>query len=242
MSPGSDRVAVESGAATHVGAVRRHNEDSFCSTPDMGLWVVADGMGGAASGDVASALAVSGIEVGTARGQDLVQAITGAHEAIIAAPAKGRGTPGMGSTIVALRVQRNTYELAWVGDSRIYRLRSGELGQLTRDHSLVQDLVEQGEIAASEARSHPQRNIITRALGALSNSAPVVDRREGNLQAGDVFLLCTDGLNGELDDDRIRDILVDGRDPQDAAQRLVAAAVAAGGKDNVTAVVVAVQA
>jgi protein phosphatase len=209
--------------------------------PGSDLWLVADGMGGAAAGDVASKLAIEEVNRLVAAGTALPDAIASAHEAILSAPAAGRGSAGMGTTLVALRLEGGRYELAWVGDSRIYRLRGGELAQLTRDHSLVQEMIESGEITAAEARAHPKRNIITRALGALSARAPKLDRREGDVQAGDLFLLCTDGLNGELADDRIQSILADSRDPQDAARLLVAAAVAAGGQDNVTAVVIAVR-
>ena len=232
---------VRSGGASDVGAVRRHNEDAWSASPGSDLWLVADGMGGAAAGDVASQLAIEEVDRLVATGTPLPDAVASAHDAIVAAPAAGRGAAGMGTTMVALRLAGDRYELAWVGDSRIYRLRGGELEQLTRDHSLVQDMVDDGEITAAEARSHPQRNIITRALGALSSAAPAVDRGGGSVHAGDVFLLCTDGLNGELEDDRIRHILAGSKDPQDAARRLVAAAVAAGGQDNVTAVVVAVR-
>ena len=236
---GSAEPSVRFGGASDVGALRRHNQDAWSASPGSGLWLVADGMGGAAAGDVASRLAIEEVGRLVANGTPLPDAVAAAHDAIAAAPAAGRGSAGMGTTLVALRLAGGRYELAWVGDSRIYRLRSGQLVQLTRDHSLVQDMVDDGQITAAEARSHPQRNIITRALGALSSPAPRVDRREGSVQAGDVFLLCTDGLNGELDDDRIQSILVDSKDPQDAARKLVAAAVAAGGQDNVTAVVVA---
>ena len=222
--------------------MRRHNEDAWRGSPGEDLWLVADGMGGAAAGDVASKLAIEEVSRCVAAGTSLSDAIVAANDVILAAPAKGQGSAGMGTTIVGLQLKRDRYELAWVGDSRIYRLRNGGLTQLTRDHSLVQDLVERGEITAAVARSHPQRNIITRVLGALSASRPVVDSCEGNLQAGDAFLLCTDGLNGELEDDRIRQVLVDAKDPKDAALSLVEAAVAAGGRDNVTAVVVTVQA
>jgi protein phosphatase len=237
----NDETRVLFGGASDVGAVRRQNEDAWSALPGSDLWLVADGMGGAAAGDVASQLAIEEVNRLVVAGTPLSDAVASAHDTIVSAPAAGRGSAGMGTTLVALRLEGGRYELAWVGDSRIYRLRAGELAQLTRDHSLVQDLVESGEITAAEARVHPKRNIITRALGALSSPAPKVGRREGSVHAGDVFLLCTDGLNGELADDRIRFILVDSRDPQDAARRLVAAAVAAGGQDNVTAVVIAVR-
>ena len=239
MLSSSRRITLTFGAATHVGSVRHLNEDSFCARPDLGLWLVADGMGGAASGEVASALAVAEIEAGIARGQDLVPAIQGAHEAIVAAPAKGRGTPGMGTTVVALRVQQDSYEVAWVGDSRAYLFRADALTQLTRDHSLVQERVDRGEITRDEARSHPQRNIITQVLGSSGVAPPEPDRVGGRVRPGDLFLLCSDGLNGEIDDDLMNRMLSRGPDPRQSAQKLVDAALAAGGNDNITAVVVA---
>lgn len=229
----------QTGAETHVGAVRRHNEDAFAVREDLGLWIVADGMGGAAAGDVASAVAVAEIEARVGAGAGLVGAMRAAHEAILAAPGGGRGTAGMGSTAVALEIRSDAWEVAWVGDSRAYLWRDGALRRLTRDHSLVQELVDRGELTEPEARRHPQRNIITRVLGGLGIARPLPDQISGDLRTGDVFLLCTDGLNGELHDAEIKAVLDEAGGPGDAAQRLVAAALAAGGRDNITAVVVA---
>ena len=231
--------AFATGAETHVGAVRRQNEDAFAVREDLGLWIVADGMGGAAAGDVASMLAVSTIQARFAAGGDLVSATRGAHDAILSAPAEGRGKAGMGATVVALTIGNGGYEIVWVGDSRAYLLRDGVLSELTHDHSLVQDMVDRGEITAEEARQHPQRNVITQALGGLGIAAPVPDRVNGDLRPGDVFLLCTDGLNGELGSQQIELLVKHAKGPHDAARKLVEAALKAGGRDNVTAVVIA---
>ena len=146
----------------------------------------------------------------------------------------------MGTTIVALKLAAGAYDIAWVGDSRAYLMRGNMLRQLTKDHSLVQRLVDAGEITAAEARSHPQRNVITRVLGGLSNSRAMPESVSGQVEAGDVFLLCSDGLTGEVEDEQIRSILLNARGAQEAADQLVGAALAAGGRDNITAVVVIV--
>lgn len=237
MNPNSCTRAI-AGGASHRGAVRQRNEDAWYASTEINLWLVADGVGGAAAGDVASAIAVEIISHQVASGMALKAAIEAAHEAIVAAPSAGRGAAGMGSTIVALNISGTDFEIAWVGDSRAYLLAAGELELLSHDHSLVQNLVDSGEIESATARFHPRRNVVTRALGGLTRPAPTVDRTEGVLKKGHRFLLCSDGLNDELDDPAIREILVREMDPERTAKRLVAAAVAAGGNDNVTAVVV----
>jgi protein phosphatase len=238
----SSEIALTStGFDTHVGCVRSLNEDALVAEPEAGLWVVADGVGGEAAGDLASRTAVAEIQAAVAAGNALKRAVRNAHKAILEACEAGRGRAGMGTTVVALRLREDAYEVAWVGDSRAYLYRAGALRQLTRDHSLVQDLVDQGMITASEARHHPRRNIITRALGGRAKAALDVDGVSGQARAGDVFLLCSDGLNGELEDACIRATLQDTTSPSRAAAALVQAALTAGGRDNVTAVVVAIE-
>jgi serine/threonine protein phosphatase PrpC len=232
--------SVATGAVSHVGAVRRQNEDAFSARADLGLWIVADGMGGPAAGEVASTLVISEVEARIAAGEGLVDAIRAAHGAILAAPGEGRGTAGMGSTVVALRLRVDSYEVAWVGDSRAYLFREGRLHQLTRDHSLVQEMLDRSEITPAQARRHPQRNIITQALGGLGTATPVPDRVSGVAHKDDVFLLCSDGLNGELGEVQIKTLLSDAEGPEHTAQQLVEAALSAGGRDNITAVVVAI--
>ena len=223
-----------SGSESHPGRVRNNNQDAVKSALDLRLWVVADGMGGQAADEVASRLAVDEIESAIRSGEPLPHAVARAHRIIRTAPDRGCGYAGMGTTVVVLKLHTHRYEVAWVRDSRVYLLRRGVLTQLTRDHSLVQDLVESGGISLTEARSHPHRNIITRVLGG--DVEPVVDQCFGPIDSGDRFLLCSDGVNNEIDGARIRDIVTETHRPEDAAAGLVAA----GGRDNISAMVVAV--
>ena len=235
-------VEIRFGADSHRGAVRNHNEDAFFAESGDALWLVADGIGGAEGGALASSIAVNSIESGVATGLGLAEAIQKAHEEIILASAQKESLSGMGTTIAALRFDDGDYQIAWVGDSRVYLLRENELIQLTHDHSLVQLMVDRGDISPEEAESHPRRNIITRSLGSAGTGRVDVDTVGGEVCAEDTFLLCSDGLNGELNDALILEIMLRMQDePADAAKALVRRAVAAGGRDNVTAVVVAVR-
>ncbi|MFP4247434.1 MAG: PP2C family protein-serine/threonine phosphatase [Halochromatium sp.] len=220
---------------SETGLVRSHNEDAYAAQPELGLWVVADGMGGVAGGEVASAIAVETIVDEVRRGAALTEALNGAHRAILDAAAAGQGSPGMGTTAVALRLDRHRYELAWVGDSRAYSLDQGQsLRQLTRDHSVVQSLVDQGLLSPEQAGSHPDRHQLTRALGGFATPAIDADHVSGDWSRGDWLLLCTDGLNGELSDVEIGGLIQAANAPEPAAQALVAAALERGGHDNLT--------
>ena len=229
------------GSATDVGRVRTLNEDSMLAMP--GLFVVADGMGGHAAGEVASQLAVAEFarlaEQSPIRAEDLTEAVRRANEHILIAGAERGDRHGMGTTLTGLGVvgaQRGE-ELAVfnVGDSRVYRFTGGQLHQVTVDHSAVQELVDAGRLTAQAARSHPRRNVVTRSLGTDPGPAPDVWLVEP--VAGDRFLVCSDGLTGELEDRDIAGLLAENPDPQAAADELVRQAVAVGGHDNVTAVV-----
>jgi serine/threonine protein phosphatase PrpC len=230
------------GSSTDVGRVRQLNEDSLW-TSDR-LFAVADGMGGHAAGEVASAMAISEISQLTASSaltaKEITTAIERANEHIVQA---GRDRPdryGMGTTLSGLGLVTAGGDEHWVvfnvGDSRVYRFAAGVLTQLTVDHSAVQELVTAGFIARQEARAHPRRNIVTRSLGSLP--APKVDVWVLPLVAGDRFLVCSDGLTTELEDAEIDGILADSDDPRSAADELVKQANLAGGHDNVTVVVV----
>lgn len=223
---------------SETGLVRSHNEDAYAAHPELGLWVVADGMGGVAGGEVASAIAVETIVGEVRRGVDLTEALNGAHRAILDAEAAGQGGPGMGTTAVALRLDGFRYELAWVGDSRAYSLEQGQtLRQLTRDHSVVQSLVDQGMLSPEQASSHPYRHQLTRALGGgFTTQAIAADHVSGACRRGDWLLLCTDGLNGELSDAEMGALIHDARAPESAAQALAAAALERGGHDNLTVI------
>jgi len=226
---------------TNTGCVREHNEDAYAARPELGLWVVADGMGGVSGGEVASAIAVATIVRAVGQGSALSAAMREAHEAILAAGVAGQGSPEMGTTAVALRLDGLHYELAWVGDSRAYLLEQGQpLRQLTQDHSYVQALLDQGLIDAEQAASHPYRHLITRVLGSPEAPASNADQISGELQPGDWLLLCTDGLNGELSDAEIGALMKQADALEPAAQALVSAALEQGGHDNVTVILLRV--
>lgn len=221
-----------------VGHVRDHNEDAVRVNEDAALLVVADGMGGHAAGEVASRITVDVMESAVAgRSADLGDAMVEAHSAILQAARDGRGAPGMGTTCAACRRTETGLELAWVGDSRIYRQRTGELRRLSRDHSYVQTLVDAGMLTPEEATRHPDRNILSRCLGGEPLDRAGVDRGVRSLQDGDRILVCSDGLTGELSDDEISDVLSVHPDDQDAVDALIGQALAAGGHDNVTVIV-----
>ncbi len=225
------------GSRTDIGCVRDHNEDSLCVAPP--LFVVADGMGGHAAGEVASEIAVetiSELAPPTLDADALCAAVEQANLAIIQAARQGRGRKGMGTTCTAAMVEGQRLIIAQVGDSRAYLLHEGKLSQLTRDHSYVAELIEAGEITREEARTHPRRSAITRALGSDPRTQP--DLYDFSVSAGDRLLICSDGLTSMLRDDEISDIMNKADDPQRCASRLVSAAIAAGGLDNVTVIVV----
>ena len=225
------------GSRTDVGCVRDHNEDSLVVAPP--LYVVADGMGGHAAGEVASEIAVTTMaELAPEHpdGDALERAVEEANRAIIRAASEGRGRAGMGTTVTAAMLEEERLVIAQVGDSRAYLLHHSKLQQITRDHSLMADMIEAGQITPEEARTHPNRSIITRALG--SDPTTCADIYELNVEAGDRLLLCSDGLTSMLRDADIESTLSRVQDPQRCAAQLVNEAIAAGGYDNVTVVVV----
>lgn len=231
----------KTGTATHVGRVREVNEDSLLARPEIGLWVVADGMGGHEGGDLASGAAVAAlatIDGGESAAQLLAQfeeRIVGVN-ADLRALAKARGTQAIGTTIAAVLIYGAHYACVWCGDSRAYLLRAGALTQISRDHSEVQDLVDRGILEPHEAKSWPRRNIITKALGVTDEAA--LDIRDGPLQVGDRFLLCSDGLTNHVEDNEIA-ALLGADDPQKACARLVTLTLQRGAADNVSVVIVA---
>lgn len=224
------------GSRTDVGSVREQNEDSLVVRPP--LFVVADGMGGHAAGEVASEIAVKTIEElapSFADAEALGHAVEEANRDIINAALAGEGREGMGTTVTAAVLERNRLVIAQVGDSRAYLLHNGELTQLTRDHSLMANMIEAGQITPEEARYHPSRSVITRALGNDPDTVP--DLYEINVEDGDRLLLCSDGLYSMLEDDEIAAVMRRVSDPQRCASTLVNGAIAAGGHDNVTVIV-----
>jgi serine/threonine protein phosphatase PrpC len=229
---------LQSAVRSHVGHVRALNEDACLVRPDLGIWAVADGMGGHDCGDRASNLIIG--ELGRVRrpgsARELLQAVdetlARCNRALLEGAEDGELS---GSTIVALLVFEQSFAVVWAGDSRLYRLRAGRLEQLTHDHSYVQELVERGELAPEQARRHPLAHRITRAIGA--DPQLHLDVVDGRLEPGDLFLLCSDGLTGMVDDAAIAAILTEA-EPEIAAERLIEAALAVGGSDNVSVILV----
>ena len=224
------------GSRTDVGCQRERNEDSLIVSPP--LYVVADGMGGHNAGDVASEVAVNTMAAlaPTIPDIDLLgRAVESANHAVITEAQKA-GCEGMGTTMTACVVQGDKIAIAHVGDSRAYLLHTGKLQQLTRDHSWVADMIDQGRLTPDEARVHPNRSVITRALGSDPQMQP--DLYEITASEGDRLLLCSDGLTSMVDDGSIQAILARIRDPQRCAGALVKEAIANGGSDNITVIVV----
>ncbi len=224
------------GSGSDIGYRSDNNEDSFCAVPELGLWLIADGMGGHEAGEVASAIVSETIVSEVRKGAGLVDAVQQAHRSVIDASEEGHGARGMGSTVVVLQVRDDEFEVAWVGDSRAY-LWNGELRQISRDHSYVQKLLDSGAITEEEAQYHPNRNIITQSLGA-DLSDVVVDNITGRFCRGEKVLLCSDGLSDELQDSEIAFILKEGGDDQTLVNKLIQSALTHGGKDNVSVLLV----
>ncbi|MFS8036539.1 PP2C family protein-serine/threonine phosphatase [Xanthobacter sp. AM11] len=230
----------ETSVATHQGCVRAANEDSYLMRPGTGLWAVSDGMGGHQAGSIASALVVEELghvnDFGTASGF-LAECTRG----LVAANARLRDRAHamhldmIGATVVLLLIRANAYACIWSGDSRVYRVRGGEIAQLTRDHSEVEELVSRGVITREEAKSWPRRNVVTRAIGV--SDEPELEIVDGLAELGDTFVLCSDGLTLHVADEEIRDLVVrtEAREVSDA---LVKLALERGGRDNVTVVAV----
>ena len=228
---------IEFGHGTHTGLRREHNEDTYCADPDMGLWLVADGMGGHEHGEVASALARDVVIREVNRGKSLADAIQAADEEIIRHSNEKRSERPMGTTVVAVRVRNHDYEVAWVGDSRVY-LWNAQLRQISQDHSYVQELIDQGAISAAQARTHPHRNVVTQALGVTMPDQLKIETLRGTLQPGQALLLCSDGLTEEVEDLSISEILGRGLSTQETVDHLILAALDHGGSDNITVLLV----
>ena len=216
---------------THPGRRGGQNEDSIGWDESQQLWFVADGMGGHASGDVASRIVKQTLL--DAAAMTLTDAVYKAHEAVAQAAAQAHSN--MGSTVVALRLRDGEGEIVWVGDSRAYLWRGKTLQPVTRDHSFLELLREQENLSDEQLRGHPQKNLVTQTLG-LSTPEPSI--KHIPLRHGDWFLLCSDGLNDELEDRDMQGILQAHAAPDAAADALIAAALARGGRDNVSAVIV----
>ena len=236
-------------AVTDRGRKRPSNEDAYGYSVEAGVYVVCDGMGGAAAGDVASTIAVDEVlrllkghkPEGDVSLSDAAQnAICAANEAIYSRAQRNHRLNGMGTTLVALATREQHVWVLNIGDSRCYRLRQGRLEQVTQDHSLVEEQVRMGRMTQREALHSPLKNVITRALGTQSQVTPDVFEMEA--EAGDLFLLCSDGLTRELSDETIESLLNRELPLEGLSARLVEEAKRAGGHDNITCLLVRAQA
>ena len=232
-------------AGTDKGVVRSGNEDFHLMQLDRGIFIVADGMGGHAAGEVAAEMAMRAVaeEMGNFRGLPdadvaarLFTAIQTANSLIFRRTLVEQDKRGMGTTATALILFPRRYLIGQVGDSRAYILRGGRLQQITKDHSYVQEQVDAGLLTPEQARTHPYGNVITRCVG--SNEEVIPDMYFGALEAGDVLLLASDGLTGMLEDDQLQRVLLAGGEPKQWVDRLISDANRRGGLDNITAIVV----
>ncbi|HYO12703.1 MAG TPA: Stp1/IreP family PP2C-type Ser/Thr phosphatase [Thermoanaerobaculia bacterium] len=251
-------VRVKACGLSDVGLTRAHNEDYFEIDPRHKLYVVADGMGGHSHGEVAAQIAVNairdfiektadrdttwpfGMDARLERHSNLLKmAVRIAHENVLRAISRDGSLYGMGTTVVGLLLADNIAAVAHVGDSRAYRLRNGRLEQLTQDHTWVNEQVVAGFLSKEQARSHPLKNVVTRALGGENDV--LVDIREIEVLPGDLFLLCSDGLTGMLSDTDIGERLSSGRSLHEICRTLVSDSNARGGIDNITVVLLAIE-
>ena len=247
---------IEVAGETNVGRKRNHNEDNFALMPDYGLFIVADGMGGHASGEVASKMAVDSMEeffsqtqedpertwpykMDRSKGYEENRLITGiklANLRIYETAQRESKKRGMGTTFVSICTANDGVYVAHVGDSRVYRFRGGQLEQLTDDHSLLNEYVKMGRLSPAEIEAFPHKNVIMRALGMKETVK--VDTRLEEPQLGDVLLVCSDGLSGPVKDEEIAAILAAHEGIEEAVSKLIEAANRNGGPDNVTVVLV----
>jgi protein phosphatase len=229
---------IEFGHGTHVGLRRTRNEDTYYAGASLGLFLVADGMGGHQHGEVASALVRDAVVDLVGQGHSLIEAVHGAAERLLAHTRHSFDVLPMGTTIAVLRIIGDGYEVAWVGDSRIY-LWKKELRQISHDHSLVQALVEAGQIDPAQAAQHPQRNVLTQALGVTAIEQLHIGMARGQLESGMGFLLCSDGLTEGVSDASIaRTVARTDLAAQECVDQLLLSALDSGGDDNITVLLV----
>lgn len=229
---------IELGHGTHVGLRRTRNEDTYHADASLGLFLVADGMGGHQHGEVASALVRDAMVELVSSGLGLIEAVNGAAAKLLAHTRPSSDILPMGTTIAALRVAGGSYEVAWVGDSRVY-LWQQTLRQVSHDHSLVQALVKAGQLDPAQAARHPQRNVLTQALGVTAIQQLHIGMARGILEPGMTFLLCSDGLTENVDDASIAQIVArTDLTAQECTDHLLLSALDAGGDDNITVILV----
>ena len=241
-SQNSKPLSWNSYAISDVGKVRKHNEDAYLDRPETGLWVVADGMGGHSKGDVASRMIVDTLKK-SHEGLTLVKCIDELEDRLLSVNQKliekarassKRST--IGSTVVLMLAYDKYLIYMWAGDSRLYRLRNGEMRQITTDHSQVELYIEQGMISREEALVHPHGNMITRAIGATEDLYLDIDMQE--MQRNDRYLLCSDGLTKHIQDYELEEHLSKGSSPEDTCKTLIDLTLSRGAGDNVTAIIV----
>jgi serine/threonine protein phosphatase PrpC len=231
MEESSGRGICQLGARSDLGCRRNRNEDAIGVFPELGLWVVADGIGGLSDGHLASSLAVETIAEAARSNAALTEAILAAHSAIARVALSRKA---MGTTVVAARTRGAEFEIAWAGDARAYSW-NGTLSQLTRDHSYVQKMIDAGSLSEGDARVHPKRNVITQMLGVAAHP-PRPETRRGSLTAGECLLLCSDGLTRELSDEEISSVLQSPSCAGATHDRLVEQAKQRGGRDNISVI------
>jgi len=246
-------VIIETVYCTDTGRIRKHNEDCIAGDEKLGLAILADGMGGYQAGEVASKIAVStimsymkapakyNIERQTnhrchSLTVQLEQAVLKANQVIYDTAEKNSAYQGMGTTVVATLFHQNCVSIAHVGDSRLYRIRKNEFQQITKDHSVLQELIDCGFYTSEQARHSPNRNLVTRALGVANEVN--VEIQEQSVLSQDIYLLCSDGLNDMLEDCAIHEIIKHSKDLEHAANLLVSAANSKGGNDNISLILI----
>ncbi|MBV1907868.1 MAG: protein phosphatase 2C domain-containing protein [Kangiellaceae bacterium] len=224
--------------ATDVGCVRELNEDSIHSAD--GLWIVADGMGGHACGEVASAMAIEVIDSGFASHGSLDNAIQTAHQQIVKSGKENLSQSGMGTTVVAMTGDQMQYQIAWVGDSRAYLWdkKQGKLTQLSEDHSLMVRLINAGLITPQDAITHPQRHMITQCLGSTEIASVKVDQVVGDWESHQQIILCSDGLTDEVSDTMISEVMNSHMSIKEKTSTLIKSAKNAGGRDNISLIII----
>jgi protein phosphatase len=229
----------ETGAATHVGKLRQRNEDDYLVRPDIGLWTVADGMGGHADGDLASATVVELLK-SIERPGSASELLALCEDRVLQANdrlkeiAQERGGTVLGATVAVLLVYDTHYACIWSGDSRVYLVRGGEIHQISRDHTEVQELIAEGLLDPKDAKTWPRRNVVTRAIGV--NDDPELEMRNGVLEPNDTFVICSDGLTAHVEDGEIL-ACVNTSYSQEACDKLITLTLERGAEDNVTVIV-----
>ncbi len=229
---------------THVGKVRTCNEDAFIEHPAIGLWAVSDGMGGLRAGDVASGLIASSLR--SLHASSDANSIEPSVRTVLEQANKElylRGSAksefsSMGATVTAFIVDGKSFTCIWVGDSRLYRIKGGKIAQLTRDHRYIQELLDSGVLNEVEARQHPRRNVITRAIGVENDLE--LESTAGTIEKGDLFILATDGVTSVCDDDELAKIMASVEDIDVAADVIVDRCLEGGAPDNLTLILIAV--